>query len=159
MKTYNAADVELITEWADKYFKVIALINSLFGGTDFNNPPSVPSFESEIEYQQLRLWFCKNHDCFIPIWADFCSSKGCPIRCAGSIDGMEYTENPFLYFYYPDNLLELAYTIGATSAADIWDPDKENAALIINANNNFSHIVLRLKYWIGEFADTGNLTR
>ena len=158
MKTYNAADVELIMEWADKYFKVIALINNLFSGRDFDNPPPAPTFESEIEYQRLRLWFCKNHNGFVPIWADFCSSKGCPIQSAGNVDGMEYAENPFLYFYYPDNLLELAFTIGATSAADTWDTDKENAELIINVNNSFSHKVMRLKYWIGEFADTGSRT-
>jgi hypothetical protein len=71
---------------------------------------------------------------------------------------MEYGENPFLYYYYPDSLLDLAYTIGATSAVDIWDPDKQSVELIININNIFSKTVTHLKYWIEEFAEIKSQT-
>ena len=153
MKTYNKADVQLIFEWVDRYFEVNALIGNVLGSNDRLNPPPVPSFDRELEYQRLRLWFCKNHNRFVPIWADFCLLKGRPIDCIGNVDGMEYRENPFLYYYYPDNLLDLAYTIGITSGPDTWDPDKQNVELIININNQFSYIVRHLKYWIGEFVE------
>lgn len=158
MKTYDMTEVELVLAWADNYFEVKALINNLFGGPNFRQPFRMPSFEAESEYQRLRLWFCKNHVGFVPIWADYCSSKGRPIKCTGPVDGMEYGENPFLYYYYPDSLLDLAYTIGATSAVDIWDPDKQSVELIININNIFSKTVTHLKYWIEEFAEIKSQT-
>lgn len=156
MKTYNKADVQLIFEWVDRYFEVNTLINNVLGSNNRLNLPLVPSFENEIEYQSLSYWFWENQYRFVPIWTDFCISKGHPIDCIGNIDGMAYRKNPFYYYYYPDNLLDLAYTIGITSAPDMWDPDKQNLELIININNQFSYIVRHLKSWIGEFTEISN---
>jgi len=76
MKTYNMEDVELILEWVEKYFEVSVLIDNVFGNYGLESFPRMPEIENEIEYQRLRLWFFKNHDKFVAIWADFCRSKG-----------------------------------------------------------------------------------
>jgi hypothetical protein len=154
MKTYNTKDVKLIMEWVGKYFEANALINNVLNVRNSENIPPFPSLGDEIEYQRLRFWFCNNHDKFIPIWCDFCLSKGSLIEFIDPIKGLDYGENPFLYYYYPHNLLELAYSIGATSTVDDWDLDIQNVELFLNMNNRFSYTVLHLKYWIGEFANT-----
>ena len=66
---------------------------------------------------------------------------------------MDYIENPFLFYYYPDNLLDLVYSIGAMGDIDNPDLDKEIIQIILNVNNRFSHKILHLKHWIGEFAE------
>jgi hypothetical protein len=153
MQTYNATDVDLVLEWVDKYFEVNVLINKVFGGENFENHSSMPSFEDEIEYQRLRFWFRKHHDKFVPIWFDFCLSRGTSIEFTDNIDEMKYRENPFLYYYYPDDLLDLAYTMGATTTTDTWNPNKQAVELILNIINKFCCTVIQFVHWIGEFAD------
>ena len=154
MKTYETADVNLILEWVDKYFEVDTLISNIFSGLNSGNTPPSPSIQDEIDYQRLRFWFCKNHDKFLPIWRDFCVSKSELMEYVGHIEGMDYGENPFLDYYYPDNLFELAYSIGATTTTNNWDLDPQKVELIINSNSRFSYIVLHLKHWIEEFTTT-----
>ena len=156
MKTYSTADVDLVLEWSQKYFELNALINKVFGSENFKNPPCMPSFENEIEYQRLRFWFRKNHDKFVPIWADFCSSHGNSIEFIPNSYQMEYTKNPFLYYYGPDDLLDLADTMGATITADTQDSNKEAVELMLNITNRFSWTVINMAHWIGEFAESNN---
>jgi hypothetical protein len=155
MKTYSAEDVRLISEWVEKYFEVSALINNVFGTSINESFPRMPSIENEIEYQHLRLWFFKNHDNFIAIWADFCQSKGISTNFNGSIDDMQYMENPFFY-YYPDNLLDIAYVMGVRSSDDIGYLDEQDRAIVVCMNKMFSNTVVRLANWVGEFAETSN---
>jgi hypothetical protein len=101
MKTYNTTDVDLVLEWAHKYFEVNALINKVFGGGNFKDLPCLPSFENEIEYQRLRFWFRKNHDRFIPIWVDFCFSHGYLIEFTYNSNEMEYKKTHFSIIMVP----------------------------------------------------------
>jgi hypothetical protein len=68
---------------------------------------------------------------------------------------LQYRENPFFY-YYPDNLLEIAYMMGARSSDDIGYLDVEDRALVVYMNKMFSHTAVHLACWIGEFAETRN---
>jgi hypothetical protein len=154
MQTYSAAEIDLVLEWVDKYFEVNALINKVFGGENLENHPSVLSFENELEYQRLRFWFRKNHDKFVPIWVDFCLSHGNSTEFTDNSSEMEYRNNPFLFYYDPDNLLDLADTMGATIPVDTQDTNKQAVELMLNIINSFSCTVIHLAYWIGEFADT-----
>lgn len=153
MKTYNTSDVALIYEWADRFFEVSTLIKNLFCACSIDNPLPILSFDNEIEYQRLRFWFCRNHQRFVSIWADFCNSTGELTEFGGNFERMDYIENPFLFYYYPDNLLDLVYSIGAMGDIDNPDLDKEIIQIILNVNNRFSHKILHLKHWIGEFAE------
>ena len=155
MQAYSAAEVYLVLEWVDKYFEANNLIYNMLSGENLENPPPMPSLENEIEYQRLRIWFLKHHDKFVPIWLDFCLSHGYSIEYVDNTNEMEYRKNPFLYYYVPDNLLDLAYTMGATITADIWVPIRQGAELVLNIINSFSCTVIHLAWWIGEFADTG----
>ena len=157
MKTYNSTDVDLILEWAEKYFEMQALISCILS-TDNPGPPPAPPFDNEIEYQRLRFWFRNNHNRFIQIWIDFRKSKGEDIVQTGGIIGAEFSENPFLYFYHPRNLIDLVYRMGGTSTPDIWDSDNQDAESILNAINMFSYTVMHFRYWIGEFAEEGTAT-
>jgi hypothetical protein len=116
-KTYDTADVELILEWVDKYFKVSELINQSFGGNDFETLSRMPFIENEIEYQHLRRWFFQHHDKFVGIWDDFCRSRGISNGIDSNTGELEYRENPFFY-YYPENLQDIAYMLGARSSDD-----------------------------------------
>ncbi len=154
MKTYEAADVELILEWVAKYFEVSILIDKVFGG-NIESFLRMPSIEHEIEYQRLRLWFFNNHEKFVAIWTDFCRSKGLPTDFDGAAEELQYRENPFFY-YYPDNLLDIAYMMGARSSDDIGYMDEEDRALVVYMNKMFSHTAVHLACWIGEFAEVKN---
>jgi hypothetical protein len=115
----------------------------------------MPAIENEIEYQRLRLWFFKNHDKFVAIWADFCRSKGLSIDMDSNEEALQYRENPFFY-YYPDNLLDIAYMMGARGSDGIGYLDAEDRALVVYMNQMFSHTAVHLACWIGEFAETRN---
>lgn len=156
MNTYNIADVNLVFEWSKKYLELNTLMKKVFSGENPENPPTFPSFEDEVEYQRLRFWFFQNQNQFIPIWANFCISIGNSIEFVGSIDEMEYRKNPFLYFYSPDNLLELAFAMGATSKANVWDLNKQAVELILNMINRFNYPIIYLVHWIGEFAENSS---
>ena len=156
MKTYSKADVKMILEWVDKYFEVNTLITNVICGNNLAAFPTIPSFENELEYQRLRFWFLKNQDDFVPIWADFCVSRGRSTECAVNIDKMGYRKNPFLYYYSPDNLLDLINTIGFTITVDIWNPDEQILESALNITQRFSRLVVHLRYWIGEFAENGS---
>jgi len=151
MQAYSTADVDLVLEWARKYFEVNALINKMFGCEHFKNLPCMPSFENEIEYQRLRFWFRKNQDRFIPTWVDFCLSHGNSIEFIYKSNEIEYKNNPFLYYYGPDDLLDLADKMGATITVDPQDTDKEAVDLILNILNGFSWTVIYMAHWIGDY--------
>ena len=46
--------------------------------------------------------------------------EGMSCRLTGSMIGVEYKKNPFLYFYHPDNLIDVVYRMGGASSADAW---------------------------------------
>jgi hypothetical protein len=146
MKKYNAADVKLILEWVENYFKVTVLINKVF-----ENLPRTPPIQNELEYQRLRFWFLKNHDKFIPIWTDFCLANGISIDLDENVK-KGYMESPFLY-YYPDNLLDLAYTVGDRIADDTGHRYEKDTSNVASINKSFSYTALHLANWIEEFAD------
>ena len=152
MKTYNTDEVKLTLEWVDKYFETSVLICNILGVNNSDQIPPIPSIEDEIEYQRQRSWFLQNHNKFVPIWADFCASTGNAIELISDVKGIEYKENPFLYFYYPNNLRDLVHTMGATSSPNIWDPNGNDLEVILNAVKMFSYTVMHLRYWIGEFS-------
>jgi hypothetical protein len=153
MKTYNVEDVNLVLEWIGKYFESNALINKVFGGENRESHSSTLSFENEYEYQRLRFWFRKNHDKFVPIWVDFCSTHGKSTELTAIRNEVEYRKNPFLYYYYPDDLRDLVDQMGDTIVIDSCDLNKPAIELILNVINRFSCTVIHLSWWIGEFAD------
>ena len=155
MRTYSAIDVDLVLEWADKYVEICALLKKVFAAENTDGyPPPLPSIEDEIEFQRIKFWFRQRHDDFVPIWSEFCLSKGKYLESFNNSDEMEFRKNPFLYFYCPDDLLDLAYAVGVTTASNTWDPDKPAAELIINLLDTFNFTVIHLVHWVGEFADT-----
>ena len=155
MKTYNAAEVALILEWVDRYFKVNALINHAFGCNNQENCACIPSIEDEIAYYHQRLWFCNNHDKFVSIWKEFCLSNGISMDFDGDINGLGYIEDPFFY-YYPDNLRDLPYWMGAAGSDDDRYLDEQEKELVLFINRRFSQTAIHLAHWIGEFAENGN---
>ena len=100
-----------------------------------------------------RYWFWENQYRFVPIWTDFCLFTGFSTDFNGYFNEIDDSKNPFLYYYYPDNLLDLAYMMGASNNTANLDLDKQNVEFILSINKRFSYIVRHLKYWIGEFAE------
>jgi len=64
---------------------------------------------------------------------DFCASQD----WAGSQNGGDpggfpekYLENPFLYFYEPENLYQLAQQLELQCGTDIWEPSEHIARML-----------------------------
>jgi hypothetical protein len=138
MQTYSAAEVDLVLEWIDKYFQVNALINKVFGSGNSKNHSSIR----------------KNHYKFVPIWIEFCVSHGYSIEFTDNSGEMDYRNNPFLFYYDQDNLLDLAEMMEIMMPLDTQNSNNQTTEPVLNIVNSFSSTVVHLAYWIGEFADT-----
>ena len=82
----------------------------------------------------------------------FRASTGNVIELISAVKGIEYKENPFLYFYYLNNLRDPVHTMGATSSPNIRDPNGNDLEVILNAVKIFSYTVMYLRYRIEEFS-------
>jgi hypothetical protein len=67
---------------------------------------------------------------------------------------VEYRNNPFLFYYEPDNLLDLVDSTEAAIPVDSQNTNQPVVELVLNIINSFSCTVIHLAYWIGEFAET-----
>jgi hypothetical protein len=67
---------------------------------------------------------------------------------------MDYRNNPFLFYYDQDNLLDLAEMMEIMMPLDTQNSNNQTTEPVLNIVNSFSSTVVHLAYWIGEFADT-----
>ena len=75
MRTYSQSETDLAFQWVDKYFKLVELIFEISDDEENDSPPSEPSLESELKFQELRRWFFSNENKFMPIWSEFRRDK------------------------------------------------------------------------------------
>ncbi len=134
-RLYSQAESELVFDWSGKWIELVKLTNEVTGSDE---PPVKPPADlDEIRYQSLRFWFMEHQEQFVPLWRDFCESQSWTAgqECnTEDISGLEdidkYLENPFLFFYKPDNLYQLARQLGLQDGVDIWEPDEHVAGMI-----------------------------
>jgi len=152
IRTFSQTESDLAFQWVDKYFKLVELIIEISDNDGQDISTSEPSFEKEVRYQELRVWFLAHQDKFIPIWSEFWRDKNTLRDSVDKTDGQEYFENPFLMLYKPDNLYQLVYRLGIIENFDTWELTEQSTGIIKDIKVEFSLEVLQFIHFVGEFA-------
>jgi hypothetical protein len=152
-KRYSAAEGDLVDEWTDKWLELIGFINQVTGADEppWSSPP--PDETDEIRYARLRFWFLSRQQQFVPLWNDFCASQHWSgSQNSGDPGGFpgKYLENPFLYFYEPENLYHLAQQLELQSGTDIWEPTQSVASLMRPLMIGMGKRMIEFLDWIDE---------
>ena len=156
MRTYNRLETDLAFQWVDKFFKLIELIFEISDDEEKDVPPCIPTYERELQFQELRLWFFAHQHKFMPIWSEFWHDKIPKNYSASVAEGQEYFENPFLMLYRPDNLNQLAYRLGINDNYNTWEPTENGVDMVEDISIDFSLEVLQFMHYVGEFSEDVN---
>jgi len=155
-KLYSIGDYDLVYEWAEKWLALIELTNDVTRIDQAPQSPSPPTEIQEIEYQRLRFWFIEHQTQFLLLWMEFYESHDWAYPSNNTDENgdfpQKYLENPFLFFYEPENLYRLAQQLGLQSGIDIWEPSEHVASMV-------RPILIRLGELMIEFADWNNEQR
>ncbi|MDP2920199.1 MAG: hypothetical protein Q8O43_08290 [Dehalococcoidia bacterium] len=152
-KLYSTAEADLVDDWADKWLELIKLINEITGTDEPPWSPSPPAETVEIQYARLRFWFLSRQQQFVPLWSDFCASQHpAGSQNGGDPDGFpeKYLENPFLYFYEPENLYRLAQQLELQSGTSIWEPSEHVARMLRPLLIGMGKRMIEFLDWIDE---------
>jgi hypothetical protein len=153
-RLYSIEDASFVDEWAEKWLALIELINNVTGSDE---PPFSPPLPIEIDglaYQSLRLWFMGHEAEFVPLWREF--YEGRDWRFLKPKDNNEeklpqkYLDNPFLFFYEPENLYRLAQHLDLQSGIDIWEPSEYRARMVRPMLIRLGELLLEFLDWIEE---------
>jgi len=133
------------------------LINEVTGTDGPPSSPPPPTDLEELQYQSLRLWFIDHQALFVPLredvyecqeWASHEDYKNEDIADLEDID--KYLENPFLFFYKPENLYQLARQLDLQSGIDMWEPSEYRASVIRPIIIRMGRIMIEFMDWINE---------
>jgi hypothetical protein len=142
----------LVFVWCEKWLEFLDLINTF-------TPDSLPPEEdTELHYQRLRFWFLDHQESFLPLWKDFRSRQTGVAAPAGEAgEGMvdlealaEYRDNPFAFFYEPENLFHLGHRLGLQPGKDTWEPTAPRINRFRPVMFAIGGIVLEFDYWMSE---------
>jgi len=150
-KPYSVEERELAFNWCEKWLELIDLINEVTGS------PEPPVDLDELQYQGLRFWLIGHQKQFIPLWKNF---RECQDWSSHQSFGNEdivdfkdaerYLENPFSYFYEPENLYQLAKQLDLQSGIDVWEPSEYRASMIRPLVIRVGEIMIEFIDWISE---------
>jgi len=156
MRTYSRFETDLAFQWVEKFFRLIELILEMSDDEEKGIPPSMPTYESELQFQELRLWFFAHQHKFMPIWAEFWRDKIPKKYLEYVAEGQEYFENPFLMLYRPGNLNQLAFRLGINENYNTWEPTENGVDMLEDISIDFSLEVLQFMHYVGEFSEDDN---
>ena len=154
-RLYSPAEADLVDEWADKWLEFIALINEVTGTDESSLSSPLPSETDEIRYLGLRFWFLSRQQQFLPLWNDFSASQHWTDSQDSHDSGdfpEKYLENPFLYFYEPENLYQLARQLELQSGTDVWEPSESVAGMMRPLMIGMGKRMIEFLDWIEERA-------
>ena len=131
-KRYSVTEHDFVYDWVDRWFQLITLIYDLIGTDEPPWSPPPPTDLDEISYQRLRLWFINHEAQFKPIWRDFYESQDWALHpgddeLVDMPDADKCIENPFFFYYHPENLYRLVQELDIQSGIDIWEPSRHRA--------------------------------
>lgn len=154
---YSSEERDLVSDWADKWLELIKLINETTGTDEPTWSSPVPTDLEELHYQQLRFWFIDHQAQFVPLWTDFyrcqdwASPDGCDSGDTADLPDMDkYLENPFFFFYKPENFFQLAQQLDLQSGIDIWEPSEQRARVIRPLMIEMGRRMIEFMGWIDE---------
>jgi len=154
-KLYSNVDRELVFDWSEKWIKFIGLINDVTGTDEPPWSPPPPEELEELQYQSLRFWFMEHQAKFIVLWDDY-YREWAPEQdynnedIADLEDIDEYLNNPFLFFYKPENLYQLARQLALQSGIDMWEPSEYRVSVIRPVIIRMGRIMIEFMDWISE---------
>ena len=154
-KPYSSTERDLVSDWSEKWLEFISLINEVTGTDEPPWSPTPPTDLDELRYQSLRFWFIDHQEQFIPLWKDFYKEwASCQDYDNEDIADLEdidkYLENPFLYFYEPENLYRQAHQLALQGGIDIWEPSEYRASVIRPIIIRIGEIMIEFEDWIDE---------
>ena len=119
--------------------------------------PPVPTDLEELHYQRLRFWFIDHQAHFVLLWTDFYACQEWASDEDYSNDDIadlpdidRYLENPFLYFYEPENLYRLAHQLSLQPGIDLWEPSEQRACVIRPLMIGMGRRMIEFMDWIDE---------
>jgi hypothetical protein len=157
MRTYSRFETDLAFQWVDKFFKLVELIFEISDDENENDNYPMPTYESELRFQELRLWFFAHQPKFMPIWSELWHNKIPKRYFKDFAEGQEYFENPFLMLYKPNDLNQLAYCLGINENYNAWEPTENGVDMIEDISIDFSLVVLQFIHYVGEFSQDDNI--
>lgn len=156
-KLYSSPEQELVYDWSEKWLELISLINNITGTDEPPSSPPPPTDLEELHYQSLRFWFIEHQEQFVPLWENFytcqewASHEGYDDKDITDLEDIdEYLQNPFSFFYEPENLFRLAQQLDLQSGIDIWEPSEYRASMIRPIIIRMAEIVTEFTDWITE---------
>jgi len=146
----SVEDCDLVDEWAERWLALIELINNVTGTDQPPCSPPAPAEIDEMTYQGLRFWFLDHEDQFVPLWKEFQESGGrySPRQDVGEDFPQGYLENPFLFFYEPENLYRLAQQLDLQSGINVWEPSEYRARMIRPIFIRLGELLLECLDWV-----------
>lgn len=150
-RQYSIAEQHLVYDWSEKWLELINLINEVTG------TPQPPSDSDELRYQLLRSWLIDHQEQFVLVWQEFYECQqwtSCREYDTEATTDLEdedidkYLENPFLFFYEPGNLYQLAVQLDLQSSMYIWEPSESTASMIRPLIIRLGELALDLIDWI-----------
>jgi hypothetical protein len=149
---YSNANRDLVYEWSENWLALIELINNITGTTLPPFSPPLPAEIDEITYQSLHFWLMDHEARFLPLWKEFYDSRDWhPPKSRDSSDEdfpQKYPENPFLFFYEPENLCHLAQHLDLQSGINIWEPSECRARIIRPIFIRLGELLLEFLDWV-----------
>ncbi len=124
---------------------------------EVSGTPEPPTDLDELRYQRLRFWLIGQQEQFIPLWKNFRECQEWASHqsfdnddVADLKDADRYLENPFSYFYEPENLYQLAQKLDLQSGVDVWEPSEYRASVIRPILIRTGEIMVDFADWISE---------
>lgn len=138
-------EADFIFEWADHWFQFADLIFQSIKPNEEGLPPS--KLDSD-KHGELRLWLVSHEQQLTYHWKRFYSAKLNDLEPDSCL--IEYWQNPFAYFYQPENLPQLAVVLHLQETDDHWQPNPNNAWEAAITLINVGSIAVEFYKWVSD---------
>jgi hypothetical protein len=156
-REYCQAEYDLVFEWAEKWLELIKLINNVTGNDEGSESPPPPTMSDEFQYESLRLWLSKHEEQFVPLWETFYKSLDWSSDASDKCRDLtyKYAQNPFLFFYEPENLFKLAHQMELQDGTLVWEPNEYMANLARPVFIRLGQLSIELIDWMDQRKSQG----
>ena len=156
-KLFNRQEILLVKDWAERWLKFIDLINEVTDTHDTGQIIPPPTIQEEIEHMVLRSWFVRHQDEFVPLWLSYRESEGYPNHAEEDKSELDpdisrYANNPFLYFYEPQDFRALAVHLDLQTNASDWEPSEEMMSVVRPFMVETGRTIVEFRDWVDDLS-------